>query len=173
MRMDYYCCWWWWLGYHNHDDGDDDETVYIYLMWMGVGGIWLSLIVSRTPASHYGRQDTLIWIFQYTDNEQRILCSEIVEMLRLWHPFWPLDILSKCSKESKDLILGCINEGFMQGCFLNTLHIHNFDPCSLNIAQRPLAFLKSVAIEIASAGYFPFLFSCAFVRMKFNQKSFF
>ena len=80
---------------------------------------------------------------------------------------------SNCSKESKDLILGCINEGFMQGCFLNTLHIHNFDPCSLNIAQRPLAFLKSVAIEIASAGYFPFLFSCAFVRTKFNQKSFF
>ena len=62
------------------------------------------------------------------------------------------------SKESKDLILGCINEGFMQGCFLNTLHIYNFDPCSLNIAQRPLAFLKSVAIEIANAGYFPFYF---------------
>ena len=133
----------------------------------------MSLIVSRTPASHYGRQDTLIWIFQYTDKDQRILCSEIVEMVEVVTNLSDLWTYSNCSKESKDLILGCINEGFMQGCFLNTLHIHNFDPCSLNIAQRPLAFLKSVAIEIASAGYFPFLFSCAFVRMKFNQKSFF
>ena len=122
---------------------------------MGVGGIWLSLIVSRTPASHYGRQDTLIWIFQYTDKDQRILRSEIVEMVEVVTSFLTFGYIQS-SKESKDLILGCINEGFMQGCFLNTLHIHNFDPCSLNIAQRPLAFLKSVAIEIASAGYFPF-----------------
>ena len=137
---------------------------------MGVGGIWLSLIVSRTPASHYGRQDTLIWIFQYTDKDQRILCSEIVEMVEVVTNLSDLWTYSNCSKESKDLILGCINEGFMQGCFLNTLHIHNFDPCSLNSAQRPLAFLKSAAIKTASAGYFPFFFSFAFARMKFNQK---
>ena len=120
-----------WYCIHEYEDingvEDDDLDItitlmvmmmrrctYIWCEWVwGVFG-WALLypghqrhiMGGRIPSSGYSNIQT---------KTKRILCSEIVEMLRWWHPFWPLDIFSNCSKESKDLILGCINEGFTQG----------------------------------------------------------
>ena len=94
--------WWWWDGVHIFDvNGCGGYLVEPYCIQDTSVTLW---------EAGYPHLDILI----YRQRPKDFVLGNCwdVEMVT---SFLTFGYISNCSKESKDLILGCINEGFMQG----------------------------------------------------------